>query len=71
MKANFWEVFGLSEHEEVPDFLKGTALLGKEFTISSIHIRDGIPVEHTGSPMLSAGVDGLFTMGFRYVSNVL
>ncbi len=68
VKANFWEVFGLNDCEQVPEAVKETALLGKEFTITNVHIRDGVAVE-PDSAIHSAGGDCLFTMGFRYLCN--
>ncbi|CAL8470312.1 g9854 [Coccomyxa elongata] len=65
VKANFWEVFGLNDCEQVPEAVKETALLGKEFTITNVRIRDGITVELPDSGIHSAGGDCLFTMGFR------
>lgn len=65
VKSNFWEVFGLSDCEEVPEVMKETALLGKEFTITNVRIRDGITVGLPDSAIQSAGPNCLFTMGFR------
>ena len=65
VKSNFWEVFGLSDCEEVPEAVKETALLGREFTITNVRIRDGITVELSDSAVQSVGANPLFTMGFR------
>ncbi len=62
VKGDFWEVFGMKDCAEVPETVRETALLGKEFTISNLVVRDSASLDPTAA---SAAPGRLFNMGFR------
>lgn len=70
VKGKFWDVFGLKGSENVPEDAMDAALQGKEFTLTSLEIREGVPVEPISSAASSIERPHLYTMGFRCALHV-